>query len=222
MKPLIIIPAYNEAANIPELVSNIKALNYEYLVINDCSQDNSADLYDQLGINHLDLGINLGLASVTQVGFKYAVDYDYDSVIVIDGDGQHPPKYIKALLDKVDEGYDYVVGSRFKSRKKPWSVRMLGSRILCFFILMKTGCKVTDPTSGMRAMGKTVIREFAENLNFIAEPDALTYVLNKKHKVLEVQVDMEDRENGESYFSSPLKSIKFMLNVIVSILFIQW
>ena len=70
-------------------------------------------------------------------------------------------------------------------------------------------------------MGKEVIREFSENLNFIAEPDALTYILRRRYKVEEVQVNMDNRENGESYFSNPLRSIKFMFNSIISILFLQ-
>lgn len=221
MRTLIIIPAYNEAENVPELIKNIQKLNYDYLVINDCSQDESAKIYNCLKINHLDLSINLGLAAVTQVGFKYAIEYDYDSVIVVDGDGQHPPKYIQTLLDKLNEGYDYVLGSRFKDIGKPWSLRMLGSRILSFIIYLKTGRMITDPTIGMRAMGKEVIREFSENLNFIAEPDALTYILRRRYKVEEVQVNMDNRENGESYFSNPLRSIKFMFNSIISILFLQ-
>lgn len=113
------------------------------------------------------------------------------------------------------------MGSRFKDIGKPWSLRMLGSRILSFIIYLKTGRMITDPTSGMRAMGKEVIREFSENLNFIAEPDALTYILRRRYKVEEVQVNMDNRENGESYFSNPLRSIKFMFNSIISILFLQ-
>ena len=125
------------------------------------------------------------------------------------------------IQDKLNEGYDYVVGSRFKDIGKPWSLRMLGSRILSSFIYLKTGRLMTDPTSGMRAIGKNVVREFSRNLNFIAEPDALTYILRRKYKVVEVQVSMDDRENGVSYFANPLRSIKFMFNSIISILFLQ-
>ena len=164
----------------------------------------------------------MGLASVTQVGFKYASDHDYDAVVVVDGDGQHLPEYIASLLEKIEEGYDYVIGSRFVSEKKPFTLRMIGSRILCFFIRLKTGVKSTDPTSGMRALGKKVCRDFSQHMNYIAEPDALVSVLRKKRKVLEVQVKMEDRENGESYFMNPIKSVKYMFSVLFSIIFVQW
>ena len=115
-----------------------------------------------------------------------------------------------------------MVGSRFVNRPKPTSLRMIGSRIICFFIKLKTGVKVTDPTSGMRALGKKVIADFAQNMNFYAEPDTLCYTIHHGYKVKEVQVEMKEREGGESYFANPFKSIKFMLGVLLSIIFVQW
>ncbi len=221
MKTLIIIPAYNEVMNVPKLVEELNELNYDYIVINDCSTDDSAKVYSLNNISHLDLPLNLGLASVTQVGFKYAMDNDYDCAIVVDGDGQHLPIYIQPLIEKIGEGYDYAIGSRFLTKKRPWSMRMLGSRILTMAIRLKTGRRVSDPTSGMRAMGRSVMEEFANGMNFIAEPDALCHLLRKKRKVCEVQVSMEERQGGESYFASPMKSIQFMYNVLISIMFVQ-
>ena len=98
---------------------------------------------------------------------------------------------------------------------------MLGSRILCFLIYLKTGRKVTDPTSGMRALGKKVIEHFDESMNFYAEPDAMCYLLHKGFSVKEIQVDMKERESGVSYFANPFKSVYFMLCEILSIVFIQ-
>ena len=221
MKTLVIIPAYNEQDSIVDLVKEVTKYGYDYLVINDCSTDNTESLLENNNINHLCLPINLGIAGVTQVGFKYAYDNDYDCVINIDGDGQHLPKYMKALIDEVENGNDYVVGSRFVSEKKSFSMRMIGSRIICALIKLKTRKTVTDPTSGMRALGRKVIEEFSDSMNFYAEPDALCYILHKGYNVKEVQVEMKDRETGQSYFHSPFKSIYYMLAVILSILFIQ-
>ena len=222
MKILVIIPCYNEEKNIKTLVEKIKKLDYDYLVINDASSDSSPLLLDEHKLNHLDLVNNIGLAGVTQMGFKYAVDHGYGGAIVIDGDGQHPPVYIKALLDKVAEGYDYVIGSRFVNESKPFTLRMIGSRILSYMIFLKTGRKVSDPTSGMRAMGGEVLKDFAYDMNFVAEPDALCHVLKRGYKYTEVHVDMEERTGGVSYFVNPIRSIKFMGSVIISILFFQW
>ena len=221
MKTLVIIPAFNEQDSIMALIKDINSYGYDYLVINDCSTDNTKQILDKNNFNHLDLPINLGIAGVTQVGFKYAGDNDYDCVVCIDGDGQHLPEYINGLLKEVENGADYVIGSRFVSEKKPISARMLGSRLLCFLIWLKTRKKVSDPTSGMRALGKRVISEFKESMNYYAEPDALCHLLHKGYNIKEVQVTMKDRETGESYFRNPLKSIYYMLSVSLSILFIQ-
>lgn len=221
MKTLAIIPAYNEQDNILPLIKDVTSYGYDYLVINDCSKDNTSNVLNENNIKHLDLSINLGIAGVTQVGFKYAKDHDYDCVVCIDGDGQHLPKYMKSLIDEIENGCDYVVGSRFLTEKKPISLRMMGSRLLCFLIKIKTRKKVTDPTSGMRALGKKVINEFSESMNYYAEPDALCSLLHKGYNVKEVQVEMKERESGISYFQNPFKSIYFMLSVCLSIIFIQ-
>lgn len=221
MKTLVIIPAFNEEDNIKPLINDINSYGYDYLVINDCSKDNTAKVLDDNDFKHLDLPVNMGLAGVTQIGFKYAYDNDYDCCICVDGDGQHQPSYVHSLIKEVENGYDYVVGSRFVEKKKPWTIRMLGSRVICFIIKIKTGKNVTDPTSGMRAMGRRVIEKFSKSMNFYAEPDALSFLLKKQLKVKEVQVEMKERENGESYFHNPLKSIYFMIAVLLSILFAQ-
>lgn len=221
MKTLIIIPAYNEQENIESLVKDVTNYGYDYLVINDCSKDNTSLILDKNDYNHLDLPINVGLAGVTQIGFKYAYENNYDCVVNVDGDGQHLPEYIGPLIKEIENGCDYVVGSRFIEEKKPLTLRMIGSRIICWLVKVKTGKTVTDPTSGMRALGKKVIEKFSKSMNFYAEPDALSYLLKKGYNVKEVQVEMKDREGGVSYFNNPLKSIYFMLAVMISIIFEQ-
>ncbi|MCR5449639.1 MAG: glycosyltransferase family 2 protein [Solobacterium sp.] len=222
MKVLIIVPAYNEEKNLPVLIPKITAEGWDYIVINDGSTDNSAEMLREKGFNHMDLAVNAGLAAVTKMGFMYAHDHGYDAALVVDGDGQHPPVYIKDLVKKIEEGYDYVVGSRFIDRKKPMSMRMIGSRLICWAIRLKTGKTVKDPTSGMRALGRKTLQDFAENMNFIAEPDALVYVLRRGYSFSEIQVDMEERTEGVSYFHSPLKSARYMYTILMSILFLQW
>lgn len=222
MKTLIIIPAYNESENIKALIETIKSYNYDYLLINDKSSDNTSLIAHENNYNVLDLSINVGLAGVTKVGFKYAYDNDYDCVVNIDGDGQHQPKYIESLIKEIENGCDYVIGSRFLDKKKPFSLRMFGSAILTCLIKLKTGKTIKDPTSGMRALGRKVIEEFSKSMNFYAEPDAATYLLRRGYKIKEVQVEMLERQKGTSYFVNPLKSARFMLSEIISILFIQW
>lgn len=222
MKVLLIIPAYNEALNIEKTVKDItENTNYEYVIINDCSKDNTKEICEKNHFNMLSLPINYGLTSGIQLGMKYAYQNDYDIVIQFDGDGQHEAKYLKKLVDKVeDEKYDVVIGSRFVEKKKPFSMRMLGSRLISFSIKLTTFKKIKDPTSGMRAYGPRAIREFIINNSLTPEPDTLVYMLKKGLTVTEVQVEMKNREFGESYLK-PLKSIKYMANMILSIIFIR-
>lgn len=221
MKTLVVIPAYNEQECIKDTVNSVKKYSYDYLVINDCSKDNTAFILDSENMNHLDLPMNLGLAGVTRVGFKYAHEFGYDCVVCIDGDGQHLPEYMHLLIQEIENGNDYVVGSRFVSEKKPMSMRMIGSRLLCWLIKLKTGQRVSDPTSGMRAVGRKIIAEFDKSMNYYAEPDTMCHLIRKGYKVKEIQVEMKERETGVSYFQSPFRSMHFMLCNILSIVFVQ-
>lgn len=218
---LIIVPAHNEAENLPVLLPEIQALGLETLVINDCSADETEEILRKRQEAYLSLPVNAGLAAVTQMGFRYALEHGYDAAIVIDGDGQHPPKYIHTLIEAVQRGNDYVVGSRYAGKKKPFTMRMIGSRLLSLAIRIKTGRKIADPTSGMRALGTRVLKEFAETMNFIAEPDALAYVLKRGYKVEEVPVQMKERVAGTSYFHNPAAAVRFMYDSLISILFLQ-
>ena len=222
MKTLIIIPAYNEALNIEKTVKDVtQNTNYDYIIINDCSKDNTKEVCIKNNFNVLSLPINYGLTSGIQVGMKYAYNNNYDIAIQFDGDGQHQAKYLKDLVNEIEQGNcDVAVGSRFVTEKKPKSLRMLGSNLISFCIKITTGKKIKDTTSGMRAYSKPVIEEFVKNASLTPEPDTLVYLMKRGMKVKEVQVEMSDREFGESYLK-PLKSIEYMFNMVFSILFIR-
>lgn len=220
-KTLIIIPAYNEAENIEHVVNNIveNYQQYDYIVVNDGSKDETATICKKNGYNMLDLPINLGLAGGVQAGFKYAYEHGYDAAIQFDGDGQHQPQYIKGMLDEL-ESADIVIGSRFVDRKKPKSLRMLGSNMIQLAIWLSTGKTIHDPTSGMRLVNRSMMKEFAYNMNFGPEPDTISYLLRRGASVKEVPVEMLERTAGESYLNLK-RSILYMIRMSISIIFIQ-
>lgn len=119
-KVLVIIPAYNEEANIEMVVGELeeKYPQYDYLVVNDGSTDRTEEICREHGYNLLDLPVNLGLAGCFQAGMKYAYYRKYAYAIQFDGDGQHRPEYIEPMMQKMKEGYDIVIGSRFVNQKK--------------------------------------------------------------------------------------------------------
>lgn len=222
MRCLVIVPAYNEETNIVRVIENLKEnyASYDYVVINDGSSDNTAGLCRKKGYELVDLPVNLGLAGAFQTGLKYAYRKGYDYAIQFDADGQHRPEYIASMLDKIQEGYDIVIGSRFVTEKKPHSLRMLGSNLISLATRLTTGRKVKDPTSGMRMFNKKMIAEFALNLNYGPEPDTISYLLKQGATIAEVQVEMDERIAGESYLNLS-RSVMYMMRMLLSILFIQ-
>ncbi len=221
MKVLIIIPAYNEALNIEKTVKDVKEnTDYDYIVINDCSKDNTEEVCRKNNFNMLSLPVNYGLTSGIQLGMKYAYQNNYDVAIQFDGDGQHEAKYLKGLVKSIENGANIAIGSRFVNQKKPHSMRMFGSNLLTAAIKLTTGKTIKDPTSGMRAYDRKTIEEFVKNASLTPEPDTLVYFLKKKMKIEEVQVEMKEREFGESYLN-PIKSAEYMINMFFSIIFIR-
>lgn len=222
MKVLIIVPAFNEALNIEKTIKDIKEnTNYDYVIINDCSKDNTKEVCEKNNFNMISLPINYGLTSGIQIGMKYAYKNGYDIAIQFDGDGQHEARYLKDLVKEIEENNcDIAIGSRFVTEKKPATMRMLGSRLISGAIKLATLKTIKDPTSGMRAFNKKTIEEFIKNASLTPEPDTLVYMMKKKYNIKEVQVEMKDREFGESYLN-PIKSIQYMLNMFFSIIFIR-
>lgn len=225
MNLLIIIPAYNEAENIERVVNNLieNYPQYDYVVVNDGSSDDTRKICAKKGYNFLDLPINVGLAGAIRAGIRYANYHGYDYAVQIDGDGQHDPKYIKDMLEKMRSAQaDIVIGSRYKEKKKPHSMRMLGSRIISGAIKLTTGGKnIEDVTSGMRLFNKRMIKNFGYNMHYSPEPDTIAYLLNCGIKIEEIQVEMYERIAGTSYLNLK-NSVWYMLKMLFSILVFQW
>lgn len=220
MKTLLIIPAYNEEESLKATVDSLSDLKVDFLVINDGSKDSTVQVCRDNCYPFLDLSTNLGLAGAFQAGMKYAYRHNYDCAIQFDADGQHLPEYIEPLIEAIKEN-DIAIGSRFVNEKKPRSMRMLGSNLISAAIRLTTGEKLTDPTSGMRAFNKRMIKQLALGLNFGPEPDTVSYLIKRADaKVVEVPVKMAERFAGESYLN-PWTSVMYMLRMTISILFIQ-
>lgn len=224
MRLLIIIPAYNEAGSIEKVVTELKNTvpQYDYLVINDGSKDETPEICRRNGYPLLDLPVNLGLAGAFQAGVRYAYENGYDAVIQIDGDGQHDPQYIPQMLAELESGTcDLAIGSRFVTEQKPKTLRMLGSNVIETIIRLTTGQTLKDPTSGMRMFGPKVVRNFAQEMNYGPEPDTVCYLMRNGIRIKEVQVEMRERTAGVSYLNLT-RSIIYMTHMCMSILLIQW
>lgn len=222
-KVLLIIPAYNEEENIARVVGTLKSdyPQYDYVVVNDGSRDDTVNICRARGFRFLDLPVNLGLAGAFQAGLKYADKHDYDCAIQFDADGQHRPEYIAPMVAALADN-DIVIGSRFVDESKPKSMRMFGNNLIEAMIKVTTGMKISDPTSGMRAYNRRMIKELAFGPNLGPEPDTLAYLIRKKGaRVAEVQVSMDERIAGQSYLNFRT-STSYMARMALSVLLIQF
>jgi glycosyltransferase involved in cell wall biosynthesis len=223
MKKICIIPAFNESESILKTVQNIResAPDFDVIVINDSSKDNTLDICREHNIPVLDLPINLGIGGAVQTGYLYALKNDYDIAVQMDGDGQHDARFL-SMMEKTleDKHADMVIGSRFLERKGFQSspLRRSGIRYFSWLIRFLTGQEITDPTSGMRMVNRDVIREFAEDYPVdFPEPESLMRVIKEGKKVLEMPVVMKERMRGRS--SIRMKgSLYYMIKVTIAIL----
>lgn len=224
MKVLIIIPAYNEEGAIQKTITKLKKENVEvdYVIINDCSKDNTLSICKENNLNVIDLPVNLGIGGAVQTGYKYAYQNDYDIAIQMDADGQHNPKYIKDLVQAIEEGNDMVVASRFIDKKGFQStfLRRMGINLYSALIKLFSGVTIKDTTSGYRAVNKKIIKYFAKNYPVdYPEPETNAILARSKCKIKEIPVEMEERSDGKSSITA-IKSIyyagKVALAVIIS------
>jgi glycosyltransferase involved in cell wall biosynthesis len=230
LKLLLIIPAYNEAEGIVEVVSNVKEYSktcdfqLDYIVINDGSIDNEEEVLRAHQINHVELVNNLGIGGAVQTGYIYALENDYDIAVQYDGDGQHDIHSLKKLIDPIIKGEaDFTVGSRFvadsDSKFKSTGARQLGIKILSKLIKWLSHKEIKDVTSGYRAGNKKIIKQFVDRYpSRYPEPESYMLLFKKHARVKEVGVNMFERETGSSSINL-LNSIGYMINVSLSILF---
>lgn len=222
MKTLIIIPAYNESENLPKLFDALKEADgdFDIIVINDCSRDNTEAVCKSRNIKVVSLPVNLGIGGAVQTGYRYALYHNYDIAIQIDGDGQHDPKFIPYLIKRIKEGNHLCIGSRFIENEGFQSsrIRRIGIKYFSWLIKLLTGILITDPTSGYRACSREVIKLFANDYpKDYPEPETVVTVLRNKLKVSEMPVIMNAREGGKSSITN-LKGIYYMIKVTLAIL----
>lgn len=227
LRTLLVIPAYNESGNIGPLLQEIADLNkaFDTLVVDDGSTDatyQEASQYSEV----LRLPVNQGVGAAVQAGLREGMRRGYDVVIQIDGDGQHPPHQISALLQAyLDTGDELIIGSRFvqgmRSRFQSTPLRRLGSRTVSTTLQVLFQRRFTDPTSGFRLMGQEAVRLFAHHYPAkFPEPVAIGLALREGLRVREVAVEMRPRVFGESAFRG-VRGIVYISRVVSDVVRIR-
>jgi glycosyltransferase involved in cell wall biosynthesis len=232
VKHLIVIPAYNEEAALPQTVAGLQSLpdNFELVVINDGSRDRTGTVAEELArtcrlpLHVVHLPMNGGIGVSVQTGYLFAAQRgDYQYVIQFDADGQHDPAALPLLVAACDrEGLDLCVGSRFLVEheggyRSTW-VRRSGIRFLAWLISRLSGRRLTDPTSGLRCAGPRAWRWFACNFpEDYPEPESLFWCARNQLRIGEIPTCMRPRQGGISSINYA-HTVYYLLKVSMAIL----
>ena len=218
------MPARNEEDAVGRVVAELRAFDpgLDVVVIDDGSEDATAERAAAAGAAVVRLPFNLGIGGAVQTGFKYALDHGYETVIRLDGDGQHDPEQIPNLLAPLErDEADVVVGSRFATSDenyRPPFARRAGIRWFAHLVSLLTRQKLTDTTSGFQAVNARAIRLFAVDYpHDYPEVEAAVMVVRHRLRIMEVPARMRGRETGRSSITL-LRSLYYAVKVTLALL----
>lgn len=198
---LVIVPALNEEGAIARVVADARrALAATVVVVDDGSTDRTGEVARAAGAVVLRHPFNLGVGAAVRTGLRYAVDHGYETVLQLDGDGQHDADDAGGLLSRLEQGdVDVVVGSRFEFGYDLPRPRRLVMRLLSWIVSRRLGTTVTDTTSGFRAFAEPAVTHFARvyPADYLSDTvEALLLAADAELRVAEVPVHMRHRTTG--------------------------
>lgn len=224
MRPLVVIPAFNESGEIAKVLDGVRAAGpgLPMLVVDDGSTDDTAGVARRAGAEVLRLPINLGYGSALQTAYKYALRNGYECVLQIDGDGQHEPADIPRLLGPLERGRaDLVLGSRFleDTGYRPGMARGIGMRLFRGLAFLATGVRFSDVTSGYQALNRDVLQFFEAERYPADYPDAdvLVMLTRAGFRIAEVPVRMYPKRTGGSMHAG-LRPVYYTFKMLLSML----
>ncbi len=211
----IIIPVYNEAMNIGGVVEEIRraGIDWDILAVDDGSADATSDVLGSLPVTAISHPVNLGYGAAVQTGLRHAVRRGYGIVVLMDGDGQHDPSQLPALLKALDEGADIAIGSRFVGDGGGYRVPLLRRAGIRFFSALAEllgGTRIRDVTSGFQAMRRAVA-EFLAAEYPVDFPDAEVIIAlgRRNFRIVEVPTRFRVREHGTSMYANPARALYY-------------
>jgi glycosyltransferase involved in cell wall biosynthesis len=218
---LVVMPAFNEAANIRRVVESVRAqVDCDVLVIDDGSTDDTAGQARAAGARVAVHPVNLGYGGALQTGYRYALRHGYDAVLQLDADGQHDPASIPPLLAALSDA-DVVVGCRFfeGSTYRAPLARRAGMWLFGRIASLLSGRRITDPTSGFQAVSRAALQFYAHERYPVDYPDAdvLAMVVRAGLRLTEVPVRMLPSPTGKSMHSGILKPLYYVFRMSLAL-----
>jgi glycosyltransferase involved in cell wall biosynthesis len=201
-RTLVVVPAFDEEACIADVIADVRAFGYECLVVDDGSTDRTEVLARTAGAEVVRLPINLGVGGALRAGFRYAVEHGYTCVVQVDADGQHIAEHITELLAaSAHHNLDMVIGSRFADggRHEMSAMRRFCIRLLSAVIARSGHTRITDPTSGFRAIRSPLLEAFAQDFphHYLGDTfEAVLVASRRGYRIGEIPVSMRPRQGG--------------------------
>ncbi len=224
----VIIPAYNEEANIAAVIGAVHELKAQSglpfvpVVINDGSSDKTGQIIQNLNCVDLHLPINQGIGAAVQTGLLYAQRNNFDYAVQVDGDGQHPLNNVLLMIKAIQEQeVDVVIGSRYIENVGYRSTffRRLGIKYFEYLNYLLVGVRITDNTSGLRLFNQKAISKIVDIYpDDYPEPEAIILFKKKGLKFIEIPVVMQERTGGTSSITMS-RSIYYMVKVSLALIF---
>jgi glycosyltransferase involved in cell wall biosynthesis len=218
---LVIVPAFNEQESISAVLRTLLDNDYQILVVDDGSVDQTRLIAQGAGVSVLTLPFNLGVGGALRAGFKFAVRNQYRAVVQVDADGQHDASQIVSLIESANEfGAHLVLGSRFQRSGESMTVpvvRRQVMRLLSALASRATGTTITDATSGFRLIQDPLLSEFAKVFPsyYLGDTyEALISAGKAGFVVREIPTVIVNRTHGTSS-ASTRQSIKFIFKSVV-------
>lgn len=222
VRRIAIVPAFNEERNIGPLLAELRTLDpgLEVVVVSDGSTDRTAEIAAAAGAHVVRLPFNLGIGGAVQTGFRFAWEGGYELAMRLDGDGQHDPAELRALIGPVvGAEADFAIGSRFigPGGYRSSTARRFGIRVLAWVVSRIAHQRLTDTTSGFQAANRRTIGLFAADLpHDYPEVEGLVMAIRHGIRVQEVPVTMREREHGRSSIGT-LGSVYYMTKVLLAV-----
>jgi hypothetical protein len=220
---LVVIPAWNEARNLPDVLDELAGVRpeLERLVVDDASDDDTAAVARRHGAAVLRLPLRLGYGGAVQTGIKRAQRQGYDAAVTFDGDGQHDPRDIGPLLEALQGGADLAIGSRALAEQAYHGGlgRRAGRSLFSALARALTGLRLTDPTSGLKALGPEAQRLFAlaRFPDRFPDADALVLAGRARLRIAERPAHMRPSRNRHSMHGG-LRAVSYSFNMLGSLL----
>jgi glycosyltransferase involved in cell wall biosynthesis len=224
---LVVIPAFNEQLTIASVVNQIKGAGFPLVVIDDGSSDQTRRNALEAGAKVISLPFNAGVGSALRCGFQYALENGFSAVIQCDADGQHPSNLFEQLVDAANESQvELVLGNRFGKNRGTMEVSFLRKTAIAFLsklINLRTGARVSDPTSGFRLISRPLLDQFAKNFPsyYLGDTyEALIYSTSNGFGYREIDAPFSNRQNGKST-SSTIHTLGRLIQLVLNPLLIS-